>query len=92
VSDSRDTGLARERTALAWQRTGLSSAAAGAVCLKGFWGGHVVGLVLAGLLVATGALAYAAGSDRPATAGKVRAMSVAVGVAATLGVILSIVG
>ncbi|HUP86922.1 MAG TPA: DUF202 domain-containing protein [Acidimicrobiales bacterium] len=87
-----DPGLAPERTTLAWQRTGLSSVAAAAVCLKAFWGGHVLGLVLAGLLVAIGGLAYAAGAEAPVAPATVRAVSVTIGVAATLGVFLSIVG
>jgi uncharacterized membrane protein YidH (DUF202 family) len=94
VSDARnpDRGLALERTTLAWHRTGLSSVAVGAVYLKVFWGGHVVGVVLAAVLVAIGAFAYGAGGEAPAARTRVRVMSLAVTSTAVLGAFLGIVG
>jgi uncharacterized membrane protein YidH (DUF202 family) len=87
-----DRGLAMERTTLAWHRTGLSSIAVGAVCLKAYGGEEPVGIVLAALLVLIGASAYAAAGDAPAAAARVRTMSLAVASAAAMGAFLSIVG
>jgi uncharacterized membrane protein YidH (DUF202 family) len=87
-----DPGLAMERTTLAWHRTGLSSVAVGAVCLKAFWGQSPLGLVLGGLLVVLGVGAYALGAAAPAPAGRVRTVSLAITVAAAIGALLSIVG
>jgi uncharacterized membrane protein YidH (DUF202 family) len=92
VTNDRDPGLAFERTTLAWNRTGLSCVAVGAVCLKVFWDDAVLGLVLGALLIATGVLAYETGPRAPARPRTVRAMSLAVTAAALLGVGLSIVG
>ena len=88
----RDPGLAMERTTLAWHRTGLSSVAVGAVCLKAFWGEDPVGIVLAGLLVLVGALAYAGSGEAPAGRGRVRNLSLALTSAAAIAAFLSIVG
>jgi uncharacterized membrane protein YidH (DUF202 family) len=88
----RDPGLAFERTTLAWNRTGLSCVAVGALCLKVFWDDAVLGLVLGVLLIATGVLAYETGPRAPARPRTLRAMSLAVTAAALLGVALSIVG
>jgi uncharacterized membrane protein YidH (DUF202 family) len=87
-----DPGLAFERTTLAWNRTGLSSVAAGAVCLKVFWGGAVLGVLLATLLLLVGGLAYAAGVRAPASASTLRALSLAVTSSAAMAVLLTIVG
>jgi uncharacterized membrane protein YidH (DUF202 family) len=92
VSDDPDRGLAFERTTLAWNRTGLSSVAVGAVTLKVYWDEHVLGIVLGLLLVAVGVLAYEAGATAPAGPGTLRAMSLAVTAAAVVGVALSVVG
>jgi uncharacterized membrane protein YidH (DUF202 family) len=92
VSESRDPGLALERTTLAWQRTGLSCAAAGAICLKVFWEAGVAGIVLSVLFVGIGGLAYAAGAATPTTPGRLRAMSLGLTAAAAIGAFLSIVG
>ena len=89
---SRDPGLALERTTLAWQRTGLSSAAVGAICLKVFWRLGVVGVVASALFVAIGGLAFAAGRATPTTPGRLRAMSLGLTVAAAVGAFLCIVG
>jgi len=87
-----DPGLSFERTSLAWNRTGLSSVGVGAICLKVFWGGEVLGVLLGVLLVLIGLLAYEAGATAPAGPGTLRAMSLAVTAAAVIGVGLSIVG
>ena len=87
-----DPGLALERTTLAWHRTGLSSAAVGAIGLRVFWGTGVVGIALSALLVAIGGLAYAAGRTTPATPARLRAMSLGLTSAAAIGAFLSIVG
>ena len=88
----RDPGLAFERTALAWNRTGLSCVAVGALCLKVFWDEALLGIVLGLVLVATGVLAYEAGATAPAGRRTMRAMSLAVTAAAVVGVALSVVG
>ena len=92
MNDSPDPGLALERTTLAWHRTGLSSAAVGAICLKVFWGRGVVGIALSSLFVGIGGLAYAAGSSTPVTPARLRAMSAGLTLAAGVGAFLSIVG
>lgn len=89
---TRDPGLALERTTLAWQRTGLSSAAIGAISLRVFWGSRPLGLVLAALFLAIGGLAYAAGTSTPVGSGRLRAMSLGLTATAALGAFLSIVG
>ena len=89
---TNDPGLALERTTLAWHRTGLSSVAVGAISLKVFWERGVVGIGLSVLLVAIGALAYAAGAATPTTPGRLRAISVGLTLAAGIGAFLSIVG
>lgn len=88
----RDPGLALERTTLAWHRTGLSSAAVGAICLMVFWGRGAVGIGLSALLLVIGGLAYAAGAATPSTPGRLRATSLGLTVAAAIGAFLSIVG
>ena len=92
ADDERDPGLAFERTTLAWNRTGLSCVAVGAVCLKVFWDHEVLGLVLGFVLIGTGVLAYEAGVKAPAGPRILRAMSLAVTAAALVGAVLSIVG
>lgn len=87
-----DPGLALERTTLAWHRTGLSSVAVGAICLRVFWESGVVGIALSALFVAMGGLAYAAGASTPTTPGRLRAVSLGLTVAAVIGAFLSIVG
>jgi uncharacterized membrane protein YidH (DUF202 family) len=92
VSEERDPGLAFERTTLAWNRTGLSCVAVGALCLKVFWDDHALGLLLGALLIGTGVLAYEAGAKAPVGPRLLRAMSLAVTASALVGVALSIVG
>jgi uncharacterized membrane protein YidH (DUF202 family) len=92
TDDERDPGLAFERTTLAWNRTGLASVGAGAICLKVFWTEGVLGVALALLLIAIGVLAYEAGAHAPAGRRVLRAMSLAVTATAVIGVALSVVG
>ena len=92
MSRPRDPGLALERTTLAWQRTGLASAAVGAITLRVHWGSGPAGIVLAALFVAIGGLAYAAGSSTPVGPRRLRLMSLGLTGAAVLGALLSIVG
>ena len=89
---ARDPGLAFERTTLAWHRTGLSSAAVGAISLRAFWDVGPPGVVLAALLAAIGGLANAASTSTPAGAQRLRLMSLALTAAAALAAMLSIVG
>jgi uncharacterized membrane protein YidH (DUF202 family) len=84
-----DAGMAEERTALAWNRTGLSSLAAAGIALKVFWGRSPAGVALAGLLVVMGVVAYGAGRrDGRSTATQLRLMSVATTAAAVLAAII----
>ena len=55
---SRDSGLARERTALAWTRTALSFAAVGGVVLKREIIPGLILLALAPAIYVLGRLAY----------------------------------
>lgn len=87
-----DRGLAFERTTLAWNRTGLASVTVGALVVRVFWEGDVLGIALGSVFVVIGVLAYTAGSHPPAGPRRIRAMSLAVTLAAVLGVALSIVG
>ena len=56
--DSRDPGLARERTALAWTRTALSFAAVGGVVLKREIVPGLILLAVAPAIYVLGRLAY----------------------------------
>ena len=56
--DSRDPGLARERTALAWTRTALSFAAVGGVVLKREIIPGLILLAVAPAIYVLGRLAY----------------------------------
>jgi uncharacterized membrane protein YidH (DUF202 family) len=98
-----DAGVAVERTALAWNRTGLSAAAGGGIALKAFWGRSVLGLGLAALLLTIGALAYAEGAasyrarragTMPGDSARIRlhALSLAMTAAAGVAVAVAIVG
>lgn len=86
----RDVGFARERTALAWSRTGLGFAGGGAVLLRLFAGADVgvAPLWLSVALVGLGAVAWAWRwhAARPAPAidtplGRAAARTLAVGLA-----------
>ena len=57
----RDTGLARERTELAWNRSGLAVLVAVGVLLRRLWPLEGYRTVLAVVLIAAGALAWAVG-------------------------------
>ncbi|MEA3077546.1 MAG: hypothetical protein QOF60_2454 [Actinomycetota bacterium] len=85
----QDPGMAEERTALAWNRTGLSSLAAAGVALKVFWGRSPAGVALAGLLVVMGVVAYGAGRrEGRSTAQRLRLMSLAATASAVLAAII----
>ena len=58
-------GLAEERTALAWTRTGLSFTVAGVVLLRLLRGGGPLEVGLAGALVVLGAVAWLWGRYAP---------------------------
>ena len=92
MTTPRDPGLALERTTLAWQRTGLSSVAVGAICLKVFWERGAVGIAVSAAFGAIGGLAYAAGASTPTTPARLRAVSLGLTFAATTAALLSIVG
>jgi hypothetical protein len=92
AASADDRGAAFERTSLAWNRTGLTAAGAGALALKVFWDRTVLGLALAGLLLGIGVLAYAAGAHPPVAPVRLRALSLGVTAAAVLGVVVAIVG
>jgi uncharacterized membrane protein YidH (DUF202 family) len=103
-ADSRDPGLAAERTDLAWNRSGLSLIACGAVVLRGLANtpvgrGHLaVGACILTLGVLTWALGWwhlahaRARGDRRTTAGDLLPVSLgvaAVGVSALVVCLLS---
>ena len=88
----RDPGLAFERTTLAWHRTGLASAAVGAIALRFHGDDGPLGIALSGLLATIGGLAYAAGRTTPVGARRLLAMSVGLTAAAVLAAYLGIVG
>ncbi len=73
-SEPADTGLARERTQLAWNRSGLAVLAAGAIMVRRLWPvGDAAAFVLL-IVVAAGTLAWAVGMflarrSGPATSG-----------------------
>lgn len=58
---SRDIDLARERTDLAWNRSGLAVAAAVAIVVRRLWPLHSGHAVLTMALIAAGAVIWAAG-------------------------------
>lgn len=58
---ARDIGLARERTDLAWNRSGLAVAATVAIVLRQLWPLHGGREVLALSLIAAGAIVWAVG-------------------------------
>ncbi len=57
----RDIGLARERTDLAWNRSGLAVAATVAIVLRQLWPLHGGREVVALALIAAGAVVWAVG-------------------------------
>jgi uncharacterized membrane protein YidH (DUF202 family) len=57
----RAQGIARERTELSWNRTGLAAAAAIVVMLRHLWPLHGAGSAVALALVAAGAVAWSRG-------------------------------
>jgi uncharacterized membrane protein YidH (DUF202 family) len=57
---SSDTGLARERTALAWNRSGLAAVVCIAVLLRRIWPLHGTGQDVALALIAASAMVWAA--------------------------------
>ncbi len=58
---TKDPGLARERTDLAWNRSGLAVAVTVAIVLRRLWPLHGNREVLALALIATGAVIWAVG-------------------------------
>jgi uncharacterized membrane protein YidH (DUF202 family) len=58
LSGQRDSGLARERTSLAWTRTAISFAAVGGVVLKREVVAGVILLAVVPLIYVVGRLAY----------------------------------
>jgi uncharacterized membrane protein YidH (DUF202 family) len=96
-----DRGVAVERTALAWNRTGLASAASGGITVKVFWGNSGVGMAVAALLLAIGAFAYFEGASGyrlhletglAGSARRLRLLSLSVGAAAALSVVVAVQG
>ena len=67
VRDPEDTGLAGERTALAWTRTGLSFGVAGAVLLRLLHGTRSAVLAVAVGFVCLGSVAWLWGWGTPDT-------------------------
>lgn len=86
----RDPGAALERTSLAWNRTGLSAVAAGALTLHVFSDRGVAGLALTALLGGGGALAYLSARRSPASPARLRLLSLVITAASVLGAMLSV--
>lgn len=95
-----DAGLARERTALAWTRTGLSFSVTGAVLLRLLYDGGVAPLGLAVALVVLGSVAWLWGRRTPAlqpaidsTLGRstVRALALGTAAVAAAGAVVQLV-
>lgn len=95
---TRDPGLQPERTALAWQRTGLSAGVVAILLLRiGVVHEAPLELVAGGLALAVGVFGWLIGSRRPENRGAPRrvllamtAATCATGVLATLGLLYSI--
>ena len=85
-----DPGMAEERTALAWNRTGLSCFAAAAIALEVFWDRSGPGMALAAVLVVMGVIAYGAGRrrDERSTPQRLRVLSLATSAVAVLAAII----
>jgi hypothetical protein len=60
-TSGRDSGLARERTDLAWNRSGLAVAVTVAIVLRRLWPLHGDRAVVALALIATGAVVWVVG-------------------------------
>jgi uncharacterized membrane protein YidH (DUF202 family) len=98
----RDSGLAVERTYLAWNRSGLAGAVTVAIVLRRLWPLHGDRTVLALALIAIGAAMWvfgmrlgrrigrAAGADRTLGESACRMMAVGTVLLATAGFIVSI--
>lgn len=86
----RDRGAAAERTSLAWNRTGLSAAAAGALTLHTFLNRGVAGIALAALLVGGGAFAYLTARHSPVSPARLRWLSLVITGAAVLSAWLAV--
>ena len=82
----RDRGLAAERTALAWNRTGLSAAGVAAVMLKLSWGESTAGVVLSAVLLVLAGVAYTG----PRWHRRFLMMSVAMTAAAAVSVVVAL--
>lgn len=85
-----DPGMAEERTALAWNRTGLSCFAAAALALHLFWDRSAPGMALAAVLVVMGVVAYGGGRRRHvrSTPRRLRVLSAATTTVAVLAAII----
>ena len=91
-AEARDPGLARERTTMAWHRTGLSALALAALAIHSFQDRMAAAVPIAGLLAVIGVLAYRAGAHTPASPRRLRSMSLGVSAAAALSAAATIVG
>lgn len=88
---SRDPGLQPERTALAWQRTGLSAGVTAALLLRtGMTGGSPLGLIGAGCVLIIVALGWLMGR-RPGNYGAPRCVLLGTAVAVCLTGSLAVV-
>ncbi len=88
----RDPGAAFERTLLAWHRTGLSAAGAGALAFRIFFDRLPLGVVLSALLLLVGAAAWIPAAPAPTAPWRLRGMAIGITASAVLAGFLSMTG
>lgn len=93
-AEEDDRGFAIERTALAWQRTGLSHVATGALCLRLLPSSPARPVLAAAMVVAGAVLSIGGRRLHPGEPHRrwIAAVSTATGIAAAAALVLSSIG